>query len=90
MYLLFIVLFIVLLLTVLIGLSKEFEMRKQNLWLIGILVINLSLMVFYISYYYYKKNKKGVKGFKGLIGDKGKSGPNGYTCFDKEAVEGSC
>lgn len=49
-----------------------------NLWFIGLLIINITLIIFIYSFYYYKSNTIGKDG---PSGDKGFTGKDGEGCI---------
>lgn len=82
MYPLFIVLFIIFVLSLIFIDYKSFQLRNNNYWLISLIVINIILMMFYFIYYYKKIRNVGITGPRGIDGDIGPNGENTYTTFN--------
>lgn len=58
-----------------IGVNNNFSIGTK--WFLGLLIINITLIIFTYTFYYYKLNYEGIKG---LTGQKGFDGQSGDGC----------
>ena len=55
------------------------DLTKGIIWFIGIFIINISLLLFILGFYYYQSNKEGNTGKSGDSGFPGEEGQNGFV-----------
>ena len=60
--------------------TKSSQSFIGNIWFISLLVINITIVIFILVFYYYKSNEKGKNG---LDGNKGFKGQSGEPCYMK-------
>ena len=70
----------VLCLTALFVNYKSFEMINHKFWLVSLISINVSVLLFFIIFYYKKVNEPGARGFRGYQGVIGETGENYESC----------
>lgn len=58
-----------------VGVNNNFSIGTK--WFLGLLIINITLIIFTYTFYYYKLNYEGIKG---LTGQKGFDGQSGDGC----------
>jgi len=55
------------------------DLTKGIIWFIGIFIINISLLLFILGFYYYQSNKEGNTGKSGDSGFPAEEGQNGFV-----------
>ena len=80
MYTLFIILFIVLVITILLVNYNSFQMKEHKFWLASLITINISLFAFVIYFYFKKTREGGATGLRGYKGDDGADGEDFNSC----------
>jgi hypothetical protein len=59
---------------------KSFEIINHKFWLASLIIVNISVLLFIIIFYYKKTTEPGARGFKGYQGVIGGSGDNYESC----------
>lgn len=80
MYILFLILFIVLILTFIFVNFNSFQMKEHIFWLGSLLSINIIIMIVIIRFYFKKKYEPGARGLRGYEGETGPDGEDFESC----------
>ena len=83
MYSLFIVLFTIFILSFIFIDYKSFKIVNNKTWIYSLVTINITLILYYIFFYYKKSKHTGLTGSKGETGDTGPDGQDDITSFNK-------
>jgi hypothetical protein len=58
--------------------GQSSKINQGYIWFIGLLILNITILIFIIGFYYYKS---GQTGKPGIDGDRGFPGQSGETAF---------
>jgi|SaaInlStandDraft_7_1057024.scaffolds.fasta_scaffold334873_2 hypothetical protein len=83
MYYIFVLLLAILIISVLFVNYNSFQIKEHKFWLASLLLINVLLCIFIVSFYYKKKYEPGATGYVGYEGKDGINGNNFNICSSK-------
>jgi uncharacterized membrane protein YdjX (TVP38/TMEM64 family) len=81
MYYILLILLCMLSVTIIYVNYKSFEIINHKFWIFSLSIINISILLFFIIFYYKKKNEPGARGFRGYKGINGDTGENYESCI---------